>query len=350
MAKKLPKQKTVFIGLSGGVDSSVAAYLLKKKGYNVIGVFIKSWYPPGFPCPYPVDRRDAIRVCAKLGIPFLEMHLEKVYKREVTDYLVREYEKGRTPNPDVMCNKFVKFGAFFEAATARGADFFATGHYARVKNGKLYQARDKSKDQSYFLWPLTENHLKKTLFPVGELLKKDVRKLAKKIGLPTAAKADSQGICFLGEFDIKDFLKNYLKVKRGSVCNENREVIGWHEGAYFYTLGERHGFTITKKTPSDKPYYIIAKDIKKNTLTVSHNPELNRDKKVKIEDTNWLVRPKLNKIYTARFRHLGQLKEVKINKIGKTTEVFFSESVRIAPGQSLVLYDGEKCLGGGIVL
>ena len=343
--------KTVFVGLSGGVDSSVAALLLKKKGYNVVGVFIKSWYPPGFPCPYPIDRRDAIRICAKIGIPFLEFHLEKVYKKEVTDYLIREYEKGRTPNPDVMCNKFVKFGAFFQEARARGADYVATGHYARLKNNTLYQAKDKTKDQSYFLWPLTKKELKHTLFPVGDYLKKDVRKMAKKASLPTAAKPDSQGICFLGEFDIKDFLKNYLKVKKGNVLNEKREVIGIHEGAYFYTLGERHGFVITKKTPTDSAYYIIAKNIKNNTLTVSHNPKMGEKIQIFIKDTNWITgKPKVNKIYLARIRHLGQLKKAKVVKVGKMTEIKFLEPVLVAPGQSLVLYNKEECIGGGVVV
>src|SRR3990172_10626948 len=232
--------KTVFVGVGGGVDCSVAALLLKKKGYNVIGVYIKSWYPPGFPCPYPIDRRDAIRVCAKIGIPFLELNLEKVYKKEVTDYLIKEYKKGRTPNPDVMCNKFVKFGAFFKKARAMGANFVATGHYARLKNGKLYQARDKTKDQSYFLWALTKKELKYSIFPIGEYLKKEVRQSAKKNNLPTAEKPDSQGICFLGKIDIKEFLKKYIKEKKGKVLNENGEVIGWHKGVYFHTLGERH--------------------------------------------------------------------------------------------------------------
>ena len=348
----MAKKKTVFVGLSGGVDSSVSALLLKKKGYNVVGVFIKSWYPPGFPCPYPIDRRDAIRICAKLDIPFLELNLEKVYKREVADYLIREYEKGRTPNPDVMCNKFVKFGAFFDEARKRGADFVATGHYARVKKDRLYQAKDKTKDQSYFLWSLTPKQLKYILFPVGDYLKKDVRKIAEKAGLPTATKPDSQGICFLGEFDIKDFLKNYLKVKKGSVLNEAGETIGWHIGAYFYTLGERHGFTITKKTPNDKPYYIIAKDVKKNTLTVSQdlNKEKVGNKLVKISEANWIgEKPKLNKSYSARIRHLGAFSKVKLAKIGKITEVVFAEPMLVASGQSLVLYDGEKCLGGGVV-
>jgi len=342
--KAIRKQKTVFVGISGGVDSSVAALLLKKKGYKVVGVYIKSWYPEGFPCPYPIDRRDAIRVCARLNIPFLEFNFEKVYKKHVTDYLIKEYRAGRTPNPDVMCNKFVKFDAFLKKARALGADYIATGHYARIKNGQLYQAKDKTKDQSYFLWTLTKNELNYSLFPIGDYLKKEVREIAKKNNLPTADKPDSQGICFLGKIDIKDFLKKYIKEKKGKVLNERGEVIGYHRGVSFYTLGERHGFTITKKTPADKPYYIIKKDIKKNILIVS--PELKGNYLIKITKTNWLEKPKLNKKYFARFRHLGELKPVKLTKKG----VEFAEPVLAAPGQSLVLYDGEKCLGGGIIV
>ena len=234
MLKK--KTKKVFIGMSGGVDSSVSAALLKEHGYDVTGVFIKVWQPEFFECTWRADRLDAMRVCAKLDIPFLTLNLEKEYKKEVVDYMIDEYKAGRTPNPDVMCNKYIKFGGFFDFAMKHSADFIATGHYARVKKFprgetsgfnpspevsprgtyQLLAGRDKNKDQSYFLWTLTQKQLQKTLFPIGDIDKPEVRKLAEKYGLATAVKKDSQGLCFIGKIDMKDFLKNYMKEKKGT--------------------------------------------------------------------------------------------------------------------------------------
>ena len=269
-------KKKVFVGLSGGVDSAVSATLLKKQGYEVVGVFIKTWHPDFLECNEEDERRDAMRVAAFLDIPFLTFDLADVYKKEVADYMIREYKEGRTPNPDVMCNKEVKFGTFLKKAISMGADCVATGHYARVLSpceggvpegrGGLLKGKDPSKDQSYFLWTLKQEQLERIVFPIGNLKKTEVRKLAKKFNLPVAEKKDSQGICFLGAVDLKEFLKHYIKFKKGKVCDEKGEVIGHHEGAVFYTLGERHGFTITKKKSTDGPYYIVGKDIKKNTL------------------------------------------------------------------------------------
>ncbi|MBI3888790.1 tRNA 2-thiouridine(34) synthase MnmA [Candidatus Nomurabacteria bacterium] len=265
------KKKTVFVGLSGGVDSAVSVALLKKSGYEVVGVFIKTWHPDFLVCNEEEERLDAMRVAAFLDIPFFTFDLVDVYKKEVADYMIREYKAGRTPNPDVMCNKEVKFGAFLKKALAMGADYVATGHYAkafstqnfeggrfRPKGGVmprnsapktlLVKGVDPSKDQAYFLWTLRQEQLKKIIFPVGNLEKTEVRKLAKKFNLPVAEKKDSQGICFLGAVDLKEFLKHYIKSKKGKVLNENGEEIGYHDGAVFYTLGERHGFTITKKS------------------------------------------------------------------------------------------------------
>jgi len=251
--------KKVFVGMSGGVDSSVSAALLKKAGYEVTGVFLKGWHPDWGPCGWQEDRLDAMRVCAHLGIRFRDLDLSKEYKKEVVDYMIDEYKAGRTPNPDVMCNQKIKFGAFFDWALAQGANYVATGHYAeienldienslKIKNYKLKTSKDLDKDQTYFLWTLTQRELSRTLFPVGGMTKPEVRKLAKKFGLPTAEKKDSQGLCFVGKVDLPDFLSHFLKPKRGDVINESGEKIGWHAGAFSLTIGQRHGFTIIKKT------------------------------------------------------------------------------------------------------
>jgi len=376
------KKKLVFVGMSGGVDSSVSAALLKKQGFDVVGVFIKTWHPDFLKCNEEEERRDAMRVATHLDIPFLTFDLEDVYKKEVADYMISEYKAGRTPNPDVMCNKEVKFGAFFKKAISMGADYVATGHYAQIKiktknsfflgpriPGSLSQpdhkkknfqflfnkAVDPSKDQNYFLWTLKQEQLSKILFPVGHLNKGDVRKLAKKFKLPVAEKKDSQGICFLGAVDLKDFLKHYIKEKRGKVLNEKGEEIGFHDGAVFYTLGERHGFTITKKKPNDNPYYVIGKEIKKNILYVSQNKnftEKSTDIKLSIKNVNWINEiPKENKNYKVQIRYHGEFLPCKIKITGKSTvEVIFQKPVLVASGQSCVFYDKDVCLGGGVII
>jgi tRNA-specific 2-thiouridylase len=358
MIKK--NNKKVFVGMSGGVDSSVSALLLKQSGYDVIGVFIKVWQPEFFECTWRQDRLDAMRVCAKLDIPFITLNLEDEYKNEVVDYMIEEYRRGRTPNPDVMCNKYVKFGGFFDYAMAQGADYVATGHYARVKNidGKtaMFAGEDKNKDQSYFLWTLTQTQLSKTLFPIGDIEKPEVRKLAEKYGLSTAIKKDSQGLCFIGKIDIKDFLKNYIKEKKGKVLNEAGKKIGEHDGVFYLTIGQRHGFKVTEKTPSDSPYYIIEKDIKNNTITVSQDSRkvINSESKiVKLEKVNWTLGevPDLSKKYFARIRYRQPLEECNLRHgVDGNFELHFTKSQKaITPGQSAVIYDGEICLGGGII-
>lgn len=357
-------QKTVFVGLSGGVDSSVSAYLLKKAGYKVVGVFIKTWQPDFIECTWKDERRDAMRVAAHLEIPFITIDLEKEYKEGVADYMIAEYKAGRTPNPDVMCNKEVKFGGFLKYALSKGADFVATGHYARVIDYrflrdskktifKLFKAKDQSKEQSYFLWTLTEDQLSHILFPIGHLEKKEVRSIAKKAGLLTASKKDSQGVCFIGKFDFKDFLKHYIEPKRGDVLNENGEVIGYHDGVTFLTLGERSGFTITKKGTDDSPMYVIAKDIEKNTITVSSNPSphtLAHSHTLPLTSTNWIVTPETIKTYQAQVRYHGELLSCRIINISTNeSQIEFEEPVLVASGQSIVVYDGDICVGGGIV-
>ena len=238
--------KTVYLGLSGGVDSGVSAALLKERGYEVVGVFIKIWSPEWLGCTSREDRLDAMRVAAHLDIPFREIDLTEKYKKEVVDYMIHEYKIGRTPNPDVFCNKYIKFGVFFDWAISQGADFVATGHYARVKNEngvfKMLSGKDQNKDQSYFLWTLSQKQLSKTLFPVGDLEKTEVRTLAKGYKLPNAERKDSQGLCFVGPVDVKDFLAQYVPQKTGDVIDEKGNIIGTHQGAFFFTIGERHGF------------------------------------------------------------------------------------------------------------
>lgn len=341
--------------MSGGVDSSVSAALLKKEGYDVTGVFIKVWQPDFLPCSWRDERRDAMRVAAHLDIPFITLDLEKEYKEGVVDYMISEYKKGRTPNPDVMCNRHVKFGGFFKWAMEQGADFVATGHYAQTKDSMLLKGRDDHKDQSYFLWTLTKEQLSKTLFPVGNIEKPEVRKLAKKFKLPNAEKKDSQGLCFVGKVDMKEFLKHYIDVQPGNVLNEAGEIIGHHEGSLFYTLGERHGFTITKKTPEDKPYFIITKDIEGNTLTVSNNKLSGSNEEqgpIILHDINWVVTPEADKTYQARVRYHGTLHDITIKTISSTeSEITFTNTEDIiTPGQSIVVYDRDICIGGGIIV
>ncbi len=351
-------KKTVFVGVSGGVDSSVSAALLKDQGYNVVGVFIRTWQPDFIECTWRDERRDAMRVCAHLGIPFLECDAEEAYKKGVADYMIEEYKKGNTPNPDVMCNREVKFGVFWNFAKGHGADFIATGHYAKnnyelkINNYELKKAKDESKDQSYFLWTLTQDDLSHTLFPIGHLQKLQVRLVAEKYKLPTAMKKDSQGVCFLGPLDMKDFLSHYIQSKRGDVLDEDGKVIGYHDGAVFFTLGERHGFTITKHSVFNVPLYIVLKNMEENTLTVSQNKILinyhtGSSCVVGIKNTNWISRiPEAGKSYTAQIRYHGEFLSCKI----ENSSVVFDKSVVVSPGQSIVVYDKDMCIGGGVVI
>ena len=357
--------KKVFVGLSGGVDSSVSAYLLKNAGYDVRGVFIKVWQPNFIQCSLEEDRLSAMRICSELEIPFETLDLEEEYKEGVIDYMIDEYKNGRTPNPDVMCNKEVKFGAFLDWAKSRGADFVATGHYAQVLKRKTQNAKyedekyellrgvDVGKDQSYFLWTLRQEQLKHVLFPVGHLQKSEVRKIASKAGLSTAKKKDSQGLCFVGNINMKDFLKHFIQESRGDVLNESGEVVGFHNGSVFVTLGERHGFIITKKTPNDTPYYIIKKNVAENTVTVSRNlSDLKRKTKmIELKYVNFISgqNPLAGK-YSAQTRYHGEKYGLTI--IGEANSLRFEleKSDLVASGQSLVFYDGNICLGGGVVV
>ena len=356
--------------MSGGVDSSVAALLLKKQAclpvgmdYDLVGCYIKGWYPASsagkpqeFYCAWKEDRRDAMRVCAKLGIPFMNVNAEKEYKKEVVDYMISEYKAGRTPNPDIMCNKSVKFGVFLKKALELGADYIATGHYVRlkrnIKNYELAIARDTNKDQSYFLWMLTQEQLKHCLFPLGGLLKSEVRYIAKENDLATAEKEESQGVCFIGEFNMEDFLKKYIKQKKGEVVTADGKIIGEHNGLAFYTIGQRHGFGYGGGEGG--PYYVVEKDFKKNELIVAEKKDEKKfsRKEVVIENASWIsTYPKKGKKYQARIRYRQPLEECEVAEVSKnSTKIIFKKSQRaVTPGQSLVVYDGEEMLGGGII-
>lgn len=391
MSKDVPstKRPKVFVGLSGGVDSAVSAALLKQQGFDVTGVFIKAWSPPGFLCTWKEDRRSAMRVAAVLDIPFITLDLEKEYKQDVVDYMIKEYKEGKTPNPDVMCNKEIKFGYFLKFALANSADYVATGHYAQLDtNGQmnpnlilktgidnldvataslslarggevegevimLKEGKDKNKDQSYFLWTLTQDQLKHILFPIGHLEKQEVRKIAEKFGLPQATRKDSQGLCFLGKIEMKDFLKDFIKVEPGLVLNENGEAIGFHKGALLFTIGERHGFNITKKE-ENVPLYVVAKDLVKNTITVSPKKifSIVNSKNILIKDVNWISgeKPDQSKKYSARIRYRQSKAKCFLNFRADLIEVIFDEpQFGVSPGQSIVVYDGEVCLGGGVI-
>ena len=349
--------KTVFVGVSGGVDSSVSAALLKEQGYNVVGVFIRTWTPDFIECTWRDERRDAMRVCAHLNIPFLECDAEEAYKKGVADYMIDEYRKGNTPNPDVMCNREVKFGIFWQFAKKRGADYIATGHYVQniydSKNGNfnLLKSNDESKDQIYFLWTLTQDDLSHTLFPIGHMKKSQVRKLALKYKLPNAIKKDSQGVCFLGPLDMKDFLKHYIEEKKGDVLDDNGNKIGEHNGATFFTLGERHGFTIVKNSNENTPLYVISKNIIDNTITVSSNKSFNESMGQQIynlEKVNWINVPLSDHKCMAQVRYHGELFECTI-KLDEKVNAFFEKKLLVDKGQSIVFYDNNICLGGGVV-
>lgn len=353
------KQK-VFVGLSGGVDSSVSAYLLKKAGYDVTGVFIRTWQPDFIECTWRDERRDAMRIAAELDIPFLECDAEEEYKKDVAMYMIEEYKKGRTPNPDVMCNRVVKFGVFWEFSKARGADYIATGHYARIRKNsqgenneyELLVGVDPSKDQSYFLWKLSSDDMAHILFPVGHLNKNEVRKVAKKAGISTATKKDSQGVCFLGMLDMKDFLSHYIEKQNGNVLNTKGEVIGEHEGALFFTLGERHGFTISKRdTNEQRPLYVVSKNIERNEIVVSEEKEFKDSSDILIQEMT-VPAKYTNEKLECQIRYHGQRHECTITVSGpeKFKVNFEMECPTVASGQSVVFYKNEHLLGGGVVV
>jgi tRNA-uridine 2-sulfurtransferase len=317
------KGSRVYVGLSGGVDSAVAAGLLKEQGYDVTGVFIKVWQPDFLPCTWRAERRDAMRVAAGLGIPFLFFDFEEEYKKGVADYMIEEYRRGRTPNPDVMCNREIKFGAFWKRAKEMGADYIATGHYLSGEN-----------DQRYFLWMLTPEDFSHALFPVGHMSKGEVRRHAKRFNLPVSEKKDSQGICFLGDVNMEDFLSRFISTEPGSVLDTQGRIIGQHKGALFYTLGQRYA----------KPLYVISKDLRNNTITVAEEPKKHMPKDIRIEQANWIVAERASRML-AQVRYKGE----KVPVILDGDTVKFESPETAASGQSIVFYEGEELLGGAII-
>lgn len=350
-------KKRVFVALSGGVDSAVSATLLKERGFDVTGVFIKVWQPDFLPCSWREERRDAMRVALALDIPFLFFDFAEEYKRGVIDRMLSEYQAGRTPNPDVLCNKEIKFGAFWQEAKKKGADFMATGHYARIENGLLKEGLDKEKDQTYFLWNLRQEDLPHILFPIGHLEKQEVRRLAGRYKLPVAKKSDSQGLCFIGDVKMEDFLARFIKMTPGRVLNTSGEVIGTHRGAILYTIGERHGFEITRKNSSEKPFYIISKDKGANTITVSNaEPEIRAlaPTKILLKDVNWTSEP--HGPLSGRIRYRGEKIPLTISHDGTGGAVvkFYRPVKGLSLGQSLVFYSPPRspediCFGGGVM-
>jgi tRNA-specific 2-thiouridylase len=351
-------QKTVFVGLSGGVDSSVAALRLIQQGYNVVGVFIKVWHPDFLECNWEQERLDAMRVAAKLDIPFLTCDAEKAYKDDVADYFIGEYKSGRTPNPDVMCNKYVKFGAFFDFAMERGAHYIATGHYAQRNEAgdgfELVRGIDTNKDQTYFLWTLTQTQLTKVLLPVGDSEKKVIRQEAQDAGLLTAEKRDSQGICFLGHVDIPEFLSHYIELKEGDVLDEEGNSIGTHKGALVYTTGQRHGFTTSLINTAHKPLYVVGRDIVANTISVSATkaPQ-EKQSTLRLDSCNFINwQPTAGDTIEVQTRYRQKPSQCKIisYKAEALELSYIDEAETHSSGQSCVLYKGEKCCGGVIIL
>ena len=401
--------KTVYVGMSGGVDSSVSALLLLEQGYNVKGIYMKNWSQdlPGMKCPWAEDLADAKRVAVRLGIDFEVWDFEEAYREKVVEYMLAEFRAGNTPNPDIMCNQEIKFKLFYEKAMEAGADYIATGHYARVKHTlaepvfsdaglessstsyagtpaepslrdepvgsvrnirtldsnhfmhpkkqasamcpQLLRARDENKDQTYFLYRISDEALAHTIFPIGNMLKPDVKKLAKEKGLHNAYKKESMGVCFVGEVGMKDFLKEYIDVQPGEIREaETEKVLGYHEGAVFYTIGQRHGLYIS----SDMPYYVVRKDTQNNIIYVSKN--LNNSElwtnELKLRDvfmrSGHSVSTSSKKQVLVRLRHRAPLIPAEFD--GEVLK-FKQEIKKPASGQSAVLYDGEICLGGGII-
>lgn len=347
----------VYVGMSGGVDSSLTAALLKEQGYDVTGVYMKNWTQdlPGMKCPWADDLADAKRVAVQLGIDFKVFDFQAEYKQKVVDYMIAEYERGRTPNPDIMCNQEVKFKIFLEAALEDGADMIATGHYARVVHGETAQLRmatDANKDQTYFLYRITEAALAKTLFPLGEFTKPRVREMAAERGLITARKKDSQGICFVGKVGIREFLSQYVKTAPGKIIQkESGETLGHHDGAIFYTIGQRHGLNLG----GGLPYYVVGKDMQKNEVYVSTN--LNDETLWRttfaLQDEHWINSAPASDgetVYKVRLRHRAALIDATFTKEDGSTIVHLHDAERaVTTGQSMVVYSDEIATGGGIV-
>lgn len=356
-------QKKVAVGLSGGVDSSVAAVLLIEQGYEVSGVYLECYNAPG--CRTDQDKADALKVAIKLGISFQVLDFRNEYREKVIEYFYREYEAGRTPNPDVMCNREIKFGIFYNWAIDQGYDYVATGHYCRIKEDRLQRAKDESKDQSYFLWQLPQDHLSHILFPLGAMLKSEVRIKAKTMGLITADKPDSMGICFIGDIDTGKLLKDRLGEKVGDVVMQGSKI-GTHKGLWFYTIGQRGGWEMSRLNHSTikpinqlginlnnlPPLYVIGKNLEKNELVVGERKETMKVE-FRIQTTDYRLQDVGNRMQESgklwvRIRNLGEL--VEVEKIEGDTVTLCEKIFGVAEGQSAVFYDEDKVLVGGSII
>lgn len=337
-------KKRVVVALSGGVDSSVASALLKQEGYEVIGVHLRCW-TEGEQCTSQEDERFARSVASHLNIPFYVLDLVEEYKERVISYLLEGYRRGETPNPDVMCNKEIKFGLLFEKAMELGADFLATGHYARIQAGRIAEARDLNKDQSYFLARVAPEVLSRVLFPLGEYTKPEVRKLASKFGLPTAERSDSQGLCFVGKLKFDEFLKSQIPSKRGKIMDKEGNVLGTHEGAFAFTIGQRRGIGL-----SGGPWFVVGKDVKKNVLVVSRDERDLTSNEAEMRNIQSFsdILPENVKV---KIRYRQQAVEATFVKTedGSGRITFASPQRAVTPGQIAALYSGSELVGAGVI-
>lgn len=370
--QKVNKKTKVLLAMSGGVDSSVAALLLKQQGYEVIGAFMKNWSDTKNSltgeCQWREERRMAIQIASLLNIPIITLDFEKQYKKQVVLEMFNLYQKGITPNPDVECNNKIKFPLLWKEAKKRKIEFIATGHYARIKKEKneykLLRAKDEFKDQSYFLYRLTQNDLSHTLFPLGELSKKEVREIAKKNKFPNYDKKSTSGICFIGKINLKDFLKQKIPQKKGDILDPNQNKIGEHDGIYYYTIGQRlgprYGFDISKKNDNPKTlkrWYVAQKDVKTNTIIAA--PEghfLLYRKEIFVKDIHKISQKKEiiknNQKINVRIRHVGELLSSTIKKEKNKIKVILNKPITgISEGQAIVIYkkNSSECLGGGVI-
>jgi tRNA-specific 2-thiouridylase len=351
--------KTVVVGMSGGVDSSVSAYILKKQGFNVIGLFMKNWQSePGEVCSSEIDFKDASEVCDILDIPLHKANFSDDYWDRVFKQFLSEHEKGRTPNPDILCNREIKFKSFYDYALKIGADFIATGHYAKVENNngeaKLYRSKDIDKDQTYFLHEVSSKEFSKTIFPLSDLYKSEVRDIAKELNLNIHSKKDSVGICFVGEKNLRDFLNRFIKFKKGNILNTYNDVIGEHNGSVLYTIGQRQGLGIGGIKDTDElPWYVYGKNIAKNEIYVCQgvDNELLYTESILLDRIHWINEFKTCKdlecLVQIRHRHKPVKCKVEFNE---RINVKFEKEIRgVAPGQSAVFYKDNLCLGGGVI-